>query len=191
MAVPVIRQAAYKDAEALLRIYNPYIENTCVTFEYTPLSISAFKERMTDITASHPWLVYETDRRIVGYAYASSHQTRQAYAWNCDSSIYVDKSYQDQGIGSLLYQNLFLVLKEMGYYNVYATVTSPNPVSLEFHKRLGFEVEGIHQNTGFKFGQWLGITRLVKHIGDFTLEPKPLKKIDDIDIPSILKLYIS
>lgn len=191
MAASIIRPATLMDAEAILRIYNPYIENSCVTFEYKPLSISAFRQRMEQVMASFPWIVYETDRRLVGYAYASPYHTREAYSWNCDSSVYVDKAYQDQGIGTTLYQNLFLILKEMGYYNVYATVTSPNPVSLAFHQQLGFQVEGTHENTGWKFGRWLGVTRLVKKIGDFSKEPRPLKNIQELDIPALLNIYMS
>lgn len=189
MSEKIIRMANLDDAVRILEIYNPYIENTCITFECTPVSLNAFKERMTKIMENFPFIVYELDKKIIGYAYASSSYTRAAYTWNCDTSIYLDEAYHDRGIGSLLYKTLFLLMKEMGYYNVYALVTSVNPISLAFHKNLGFIVEGQHETMGFKFGKWLGITRLVKKIGDFSKTPLPVKSIHEIDPAPLLDVY--
>ena len=184
-----IRLATLADAERILEIYNPFIETSCVTFEYNKLTLDEFKERMLSIQNKFPWIVYELDGTIIGYAYTSSSHSRAAYSWNCDASIYIDQAYQGKGIGSTLYNALFHLMREMGYYNVYAIVTSQNPVSLGFHNRFGFEVEGHHDNTGYKFGKWLGVTRLVKRIGDFSKSPDSVKTIQQIDFKTILDTY--
>jgi len=189
MSKTIIRLATLEDAERILEIYNPYIENTCITFEYNKLTLDEFKERMLNITKKFPFIVCELDGMIIGYAYTSSAHPRAAYSWDCDSSIYMDQAYQGKGVGTILYKTLFLLMKEMGYYNVYALVTSPNPISLAFHKNLGFEVEGHHDNIGYKFGKWLGVTRLVKRIGDFSKVPQPVKTINEIDPTSTLSTY--
>lgn len=191
MAIKSIRLAALEDAPRILEIYNPYIENTCITFECDRLELEEFKERMTGIMKRFPFIVCEVDGRIVGYAYTSPFHTRKAYSWDCNASIYVDEAYHDQGIGTILYKTIILIMKELGYYNIYAVVTSPNPISLAFHKHLGFQEEGHHENVGFKFGKWLGVTRLVKKIGDFTKAPVPVKTIQEIDISSLLDVYTS
>lgn len=187
MATKNIRLATLKDAEKILEIYNPFIKNTCVTFEYSTLCLEEFKERMNAILTQFPWIVYELDGIIIGYAYASPSHSRAAYSWNCNASIYIDPTYQGKGIGSLLYKALFSLVQEMGYYNVYAIVTSENPASLNFHKQLGFEIEAQHTNIGYKFGMWLGVTHLVKRLGDFSKAPDSIKTIHDINSFLILK----
>lgn len=186
---PIIRMATLEDAEAILEIYNPYIQNTAITFEYLPLTVEEFQTRMKGIMAHYPYIVCELDGKIVGYAYTSTANVRAAYSWNCDASIYLDSSCHGKGIGSLLYKTLFLIMKEMGYYNVYALVTSQNPVSLAFHQHLGFVIEGAHEKTGYKFGKWMGVTLLVKQIGDFSKEPQPVKSIHEIEVAPLLCAY--
>lgn len=41
-----IRIARTEDAEALLRIYAPYVEKTAITFEYEAPALSEFRERI-------------------------------------------------------------------------------------------------------------------------------------------------
>ena len=64
-----IRFANAEDAETLLKIYEQYID-TPITFEYNLPSLEEFENRIIDISKIYPYLVYEADSRIVGYAYA-------------------------------------------------------------------------------------------------------------------------
>ena len=67
----MIRIALESDISAMLAIYAPYVENTTVSFEYEVPTEAAFLQRFRDITAQFPWLVWEEDGRILGYAYAA------------------------------------------------------------------------------------------------------------------------
>lgn len=184
-----IRMASAKDAERILEIYNPFIFNTTITFECEPLTIDEFRQRMETIMSKFPFIVCEVKNQIAGYAYCSPYSLRSAYSWDCDSSIYVDPSFHENGIGRSLYEALFAIMKELGYYNIYAVITDPNPTSLAFHKKLGFESEAFHQAIGYKFNRWLGVNRLVKRIGDFNIPPSPIKSISEIDTASLLSSF--
>ncbi len=48
------------------------------------------------------------------------YKIREAYSWTAANSIYVDKDYRRQGIGSLLYGELEKRLKEQGIVNLLA-----------------------------------------------------------------------
>ncbi|MBQ6580117.1 MAG: GNAT family N-acetyltransferase, partial [Oscillospiraceae bacterium] len=52
-----IRFATEKDAEAILKIYAPYIEKTAITFEYEVPSLSEFSKRIAEIQKKYPWIV--------------------------------------------------------------------------------------------------------------------------------------
>ena len=84
-----MRIARGEDAEKLLEIYAPYVENTAITFEYDVPSIEEFRERIEHTLSRYPYLVAERDGEIMGYAYASAFKARAAYAWAVGTSIYI------------------------------------------------------------------------------------------------------
>ena len=153
-----VRFAVKEDAAAILRIYETYIKNTTVTFEIEVPTVSAFEERMERITAQFPWLVCEIDGEVVGYAYASMHGERAAYRWSADLSVYIDERYHRRGIAASLYEAVQTLLREQGYYTVYAGVSTPNPKSEAFHTAMGFRNLGEFKNVGYKLGRWCGVT---------------------------------
>ncbi|HHV10568.1 MAG TPA: N-acetyltransferase [Clostridiales bacterium] len=170
-----IRLATREDGAEILSIYEPYIMNTAITFETERLSLEDFQERMAKIQAQFPWLVYEADGRVVGYAYASYYRERAAYAWDCECSVYVSGEAQRKGIATKLYKELFDRLKEQGYRNVYAFITYPHDSSVELHRKFGFREVGIFHKTGYKLGTWWDLIVMEKAIGDF--QPEPVRPV--------------
>ena len=51
----IVRQAEIADAEEILDIYRPYVEDTAITFEYTPPSIDEM-ENKGRIRSAKEWL---------------------------------------------------------------------------------------------------------------------------------------
>jgi len=149
-----IRMAVLNDARAILAIYAPYIQNSSTSFEMIVPTKEAFEKRLQKYLEEAPWIVCEVDNQIVGYAYASPHRDRAAYRWNREVSVYIEKTYQRQGIAKLLYTVLLKLLKLQGYTNALAGIVQPNPASTHFHQSLGFKLIGTYQNIGFKQGQW-------------------------------------
>lgn len=45
----VVRDATLKDAERILEIYDYYVKNMAITFEYDTPSLTEFRERMQKI----------------------------------------------------------------------------------------------------------------------------------------------
>ena len=94
-----IRPATPDDAEALLSIYAPYVEQTAITFEYEVPSVEEFRDRIVHTLKLYPYLVAQRETstnsnastEIVGYAYAGPLHARAAYAWSVETSIYVKK----------------------------------------------------------------------------------------------------
>ena len=76
-----IRHAEIQDAEALCRIYAPYVARTAVSFEYTAPDTAEFARRIADITSRYPYLVAVDDAtgQPVAYAYAHALHERAAF----------------------------------------------------------------------------------------------------------------
>jgi len=121
-------------------------------------------QRFYDITAQFPWLVWEADGKLLGYAYAAPPYTRAAYRWCAEPSVYLRPEAQGRGIGRRLYAALEAILKLQGYQVLYALVTGENSASLRFHEKLGYREKVLFDNCGFKFGRWLGVYWLEKRL---------------------------
>lgn len=179
-----IRMATEEDARPLLEIYTPYITDTVITFEYEVPTVEEFAGRIRTIRKQFPYLVAVENGRIVGYAYASPYKARAAYNWSVETSIYIDRNYHGKGIGSMLYETLFALLKKQGICNVFACVTLPNEKSEAIHNKFGFSLVGRFQHAGYKFDGWYDIgwfEMQLNDTNDTSGKPKPVIPIGKIE----------
>ena len=160
----MIRIATPEDIPAILEIYGPYVENTTASFEYRVPTLEEFRQRFAKITAQFPWLVWEEDGAVLGYAYGSLPYSRTAYQWSCEVSIYLAPQARKRGIGRKLYQVLEHILFAQGYRTIYSVVTSENQDSIEFHAHVGYKQVAEFPGIGMKFGRWLGTVWLEKRL---------------------------
>ncbi|MDQ6762423.1 MAG: N-acetyltransferase family protein [Bacteroidota bacterium] len=142
------------DVASILEIYTPYILQTAVTFETEIPLLNSFEERIKLYTQKWPWIVYEVDGMITGYAYATKYRERLAHRWCVESSVYIRDQFQREGIASTLYKALFEMWRLQGFINVYAGITLPNERSIAFHERLSFTNFVYYKNVGHKLGEW-------------------------------------
>ena len=182
-----IRMASGNDAQALLDIYNQYIE-TPVTFEYTLPSREEFQSRIRETSREYPYLVLEQDGQIVGYAYAHRRGERAAYRWCAELSIYLDQNSRGKGLGRHLYQTLFALLRLQNIQSVYACITVPNPRSIGLHRSLGFEEAGRWPKAGYKNGGWHDVLWMMKEIGPHPDIPAPFRPIREIPPEEIARI---
>ena len=160
----MIRPATEQDLPDILSIYGPYIENSTATFEYEVPSLQTFTQRFLDITRQYPWLVWEEDGKILGYAYASAPYTRAAFAWCAEPSIYLREEAKGKGIGKKLYTVLENLLAFQGYQVLYALVTTENSGSIRFHEKMGYREVGFFPDCGYKLGRWCSLVWMEKSI---------------------------
>lgn len=179
-----LRIATEQDLPAILAIYAPYVESTTTSFEYEVPSLANFTARFRAITTQFPWLVWEEDGQILGYAYASAPFERAAYRWCAEPSIYLARNARGQGIGRKLYQTLESILQKQGYRLLYAIITSENRESLAFHEHVGYRHLADFPGCGYKFGRCLGITWMEKplpFVENSSFFPIPWRDVVEID----------
>ena len=153
-----------RDAAGILAVYAPYIRKTAVTFETEVPAPDAFTARVAGICADFPYLVLEVDGELAGYAYAHRQAERAAYAWNAELSIYLAGKWRGRGLGAPLYRLLERLLTMQGYVNLYGVITASNAGSIRLHEKLGYRQTGLHEKTGWKFGQWHDVAWLHKRM---------------------------
>ena len=154
----MIRLATPSDADAIVRVYNPYVLDTAVTFEERALSAEEMAERIRAVVAAQlPWLVAEEGGQIDGYAYATRWKSRSAYRFTVESSVYVARECAGRGLGRALYGDLLKRLKQGGVHAVVGCLGLPNPASVALHEKCGFQKVAHFREVGFKFGAWLDV----------------------------------
>ena len=169
----MIRIVKLSDIPQLLRIYSYYVLHTAITFEYEVPSEKEFENRIQNILKRYPYLVYEENNTIKGYAYASVFKGRKAYDWSVETTIYVRQDCKRQGVGRRLYENLETALQSMGILNMNACIASPTTEdahltddSYYFHRQMGFALVGRFHKSGYKFDTWYDMIWMEKMIGD-------------------------
>ncbi|MGB0723470.1 MAG: arsinothricin resistance N-acetyltransferase ArsN1 family B [Gammaproteobacteria bacterium] len=152
-----IRPVSEADAAAIARLYNPFIRDTVITFEEEPVDAEEISARIRSVTARLPWLVFEEQGQVLGYAYASHWRSRSAYRFSVETSVYVAPHAAGRGIGGALYEHLIARLREQGIHSVVGALALPNAVSVRLHEKLGFRKVAHFSEVGFKQGRWIDV----------------------------------
>ncbi|MFL5291268.1 MAG: arsinothricin resistance N-acetyltransferase ArsN1 family B [Myxococcales bacterium] len=169
----MIRPASAADAEAIAAIYRPIVLDTAISFETVPPGPAEMERRIAAALEIAPWLVYEEQGKVGGYAYGSRHRERAAYQWSVDVSVYVDGAFRRRGIGSALYKALFPLLRLQGFFAAHAGITLPNAGSVGLHESLGFVRVGVYRSVGYKLGAWHDVGWWQLSLRDRVPEPPP------------------
>lgn len=152
-----VRACTLADIPSLCGIYNHYIAHTAITFEESPVSVTDMQKRVENTMQLFPWLVYEENEKILGYAYASKWKDRSAYQYTAEVTVYLHPEHCGKGIGSILYTSLIEQLANKNIHSLLACIAIPNIASEKIHEQFGFRQVAHFREVGFKFGRWLDV----------------------------------
>ena len=141
------------DQQAIVDIYNYYIENTAYTFDLTPHTLAKRQEWFAYFDAGgYPCFVVVDGGAVQGYACAFQFRPKAAYARSVETSIYLAPTFTQRGAGTALYDTLLSNLN--GYHRALAGITQPNPASTALHRKFGFAPVGVMSEVGYKFNRY-------------------------------------
>ncbi|MCD7971276.1 MAG: N-acetyltransferase family protein [Candidatus Azobacteroides sp.] len=153
----MIREVHAKDARRIAGIYNYYIENTVITFETKAIDSIEQAIRIARIREEdYPFIVYEDNGEVIGYAYLSRWKEHEAYINSPEISIYIDKNYLGKGIGKVLYRELIDISRKKGYHVLIGIIACPNLPCQRLHEEMGFK-KGLFKEVGYKFNKWVDV----------------------------------
>jgi L-amino acid N-acyltransferase YncA len=168
---PHVRMAGPADATAIAAIYRPYVTDAATSFEIDPPDAGEMTRRMDALASFAPWLVYEHQQEVLGYAYASPHRDRAAYRWSVDVTVYVRGDRHRRGVGRALYRTLLPLLALQGFCVAHAGITLPNAGSVGLHQSLGFDPVGVYPAVGWKQGAWHDVGWWRRPLADLPAAP--------------------
>ncbi|WP_225976244.1 GNAT family N-acetyltransferase [Mucilaginibacter ginsenosidivorax] len=154
----IIRQASIKDAGDILDIYNDAILNTTAVYSYEPHTINMRLEWLEEKKRNNiPVFVAEADGKVAGFASYGPFRAWAAYQYTIEHSVYVHKSYRQQGIAGKLLVHLIETVKQKQVHTIIAGIDANNIASISLHQKLGFAEIGTFKQVGYKFNNWLDL----------------------------------
>ncbi|WP_325892937.1 GNAT family N-acetyltransferase [Grimontia sp. NTOU-MAR1] len=163
-----IRAAQAGDLPAINTIYNHYVRETSITFDYEPWTIErrqAWLEKLVNSDGYYHVLVKENENgEVIGFAYNSEFREKRAYKVSSEITIYLHHELRTKGLGTELLQTLLDKMSVSPVSRAYSVITLPNPASMRLHEKLGFQQVGLLTDVGYKFDKYHSVAILERPI---------------------------
>ena len=165
--MPIIRPSRDSDVPFITAIYTHHVLTGTGTFEIEPPHAAEMAQRRADVLSKGlPYLVAESEGRVVGFAYCNWFKPRPAYRFSAEDSIYLAEEALGQGTGRALLAELALQAERAGLRKLIAVIgDSANGGSIGVHRSVGFEPVGVLKSCGWKFERWLDVVLMEKSLG--------------------------
>jgi len=163
----IIRPSRADDITGITAIYAQHVLGGTGTFEIDPPTVQDMATRRAEVLARNlPYLVAETNDRVVGFAYCNWFKPRPAYRFSAEDSVYVEAGKHRNGIGRALLAELLAAAERSGVRQMIAVIgDSANAGSIGLHRAVGFEPTGVLKACGWKFEQWLDVVMMQRSLG--------------------------
>lgn len=133
----LIRLATLSDIVAITDIYNQTVGIAHANFE--PVSVESRQAWFLEHGDSRPIFVLTDNDKVVAWLSLSDYLPRPAYHLSVEVSLYVDKAYTGQGLGSHLLEYGLDWAKNHGIVNVIALIFGHNVASIHLFHKHGFD----------------------------------------------------
>lgn len=164
----ILCQASAGDARAVAGIYAHYVLESTASFETEPPDEQEMARRIAEtLDAGYPWLLAnDPDGKVLGFAWAQRYGPRNAYAYSCETSIYVRQDSMGKGVGTTLLNGLVEECTARGLRQAFAVIAGTEPASVVLHARAGFLPVGTLTGAGWKHGKWIDVFIMQRKLGD-------------------------
>jgi len=150
-----IRKAHQGDAQAIALIYNEGIRDRAATLETEERTADERREWLTNRSDNHPVFVVERGGAIVAWGSLNPFNSRPAYRFVADFSVYVARTARGTGCGSLLLVHLIAAARELGFHKLVLAAFPWNEAGIRLYRKHGFRDVGIYHEQGLLDGRWV------------------------------------
>lgn len=145
--------------DQIVAIFNDAILHSTALYDYQPRSLDSMTAWFdTKQRGKFPVIGAVSDSsELLGFASYGTFRAWPAYKYSVEHSIYVASKHRGRGLGKLLLQEIINSARQQNYHVLIGAIDSQNAVSIQLHKRFGFQNAGTIRQVGFKFGRWLDL----------------------------------
>ncbi|MEW5735656.1 MAG: N-acetyltransferase family protein [Thermodesulfobacteriota bacterium] len=145
---PLVRE----DGEAVLDIFNHYVENSFAAYPESRLPYQAFEAFLAMCKGYPSGSVTDRSGKVVGFGMLRAFHPAPVFLQTAELTCFLHPDHTGKGIGRMLLYVLERGGREMGVRNLLAGISSRNPGSIRFHEKNGFSECGRVKNAGRKHG---------------------------------------
>ena len=146
----IIRKMVNSDSDRVLKIYKMGIDTKMATFE---TDVPPWEE-FDKCHHKHSRFIIELNNQLIGWVALSAVSKRDAYKGVAEVSIYLDKNYSGEGLGSMLMEKVIASSESNGIWTLFSSVFPENQASVRLHEKFGFRIIGKRERIGQIDGKW-------------------------------------
>ncbi|GAB5448248.1 GNAT family N-acetyltransferase [Gymnodinialimonas sp.] len=156
----MISGAGADDVPAILALWNEVIAETTITFTSAPKT----REAIAELVARQPVFLARDGAQTLGFATYAQFRGGDGYRLTQEHAIYLTERARGRGIGRALLVAVEDHAREAGNHSLIAGISGENAGGIAFHRAMGFETVGHLPQVGHKFGRYLDLVLMQKHL---------------------------
>jgi len=138
------------DREAVIDIFNHYVDNSFAAYPETNLPYEAF-DKLLDMSRGYPTIAARDEAgSVLGFGMLRPYSPIPAFAHTAEISYFVRPDCRGRGVGSAMLQYLLTQARQQGITSILAGISSRNEPSIAFHGKHGFQQVGRFREIGIK-----------------------------------------
>ncbi len=154
----IIRKATLKDCPIIASINNEHILVGGSSMVLATRSVAYFENMMSNFNERELIECLEIDGEVIGFGLIKRYSDREGYKTTCETAIYLRPNKMRMGLGTKMKRSLIERCKELGYHHLVAKIFSNNTASVEYNRKLGYEVVGVQKEVGKINDKWVDVT---------------------------------
>lgn len=154
----IIRKATLSDCPVISSINNEHILVGGSSMVLATRSVAYFEKMMNNFTERELIECLEIEGEVVGFGLIKKYSEREGYKTTCETAIYVRPNKMRMGFGTKMKLSLIKRCKELGYHHLVAKIFSSNTASIEYNRKIGYQVVGVQKEVGKIDNKWVDVT---------------------------------
>ena len=164
----LLRDATPEHAAAIAEIYNQSIRSGGACMEEDLYSTEDIQHKMASFNERETILVLlaatslaggaVTAGEVLGWGIIKRYSERPGYRYTCETAVYLRRDLVGMGLGTRIKRAQMERCRQYRYHHMVAKILSTNTASIEYNKRLGYDVVGVQKEAGYQNGCWQDIT---------------------------------
>ena len=155
-----LRIADISDANIVQEIYNEHVAQSNSTMDLYPKSLADIQGWFKEFIDCELIVLLEDDQYVLGWGLIKKYSDREGYAKACETAIYLRSDETRKGYGTLMKKWIIEKCRELNYHHLVAKIFSSNKASIEYNKKLGYELVGTQKEIGYVNNEWKNVTIL-------------------------------
>jgi phosphinothricin acetyltransferase len=142
------------DAAAIAEIHNESVAAGDATMDEEIWTVDDVSRQQESFDAREGFLVLEDERGIHGWGIVKRYSDRAGYRFAGETAVFLRREMVRRGHGTRMKLALIERCRIWGYHHLVARILADNEASIEYNRRLGYEIVGRQREIGYRNGRW-------------------------------------